>query len=105
MLSNNSINDANRALRQKSLKVNYDKKFNEMEVASSISSKIKGLKTTNESLKKCMKILLYLKKNINSDPFLMPVDPVALKIPDYPLIVKEPMDISTVEKKLMNNII
>jgi hypothetical protein len=34
--------------------------------------------------------------------FLEPVDPVALRIPDYPLIVKEPMDIGTVRKKLKN---
>jgi bromodomain-containing factor 1 len=35
--------------------------------------------------------------------FLQPVDPVALNIPDYFSIVKRPMDISTIENKLMNN--
>ncbi|KAF2105523.1 hypothetical protein BDV96DRAFT_509253, partial [Lophiotrema nucula] len=35
--------------------------------------------------------------------FRDPVDPVALKIPQYPEFVKEPMDLSTMETKLKNN--
>lgn len=33
-------------------------------------------------------------------PFMVPVDPVALNIPNYFTIIKKPMDISTVAKKL-----
>lgn len=36
----------------------------------------------------------------SAGPFLEPVDPVALKIPDYPDIVREPMDLGTVRRKL-----
>ena len=34
--------------------------------------------------------------------FSMPVDPVAMKIPDYPLVVKHPMDLGTVRDRLAN---
>lgn len=34
-----------------------------------------------------------MKKHPNAYPFLAPVDPVALKIPDYFDIVKEPIDL------------
>lgn len=33
-------------------------------------------------------------------PFLAPVDPVALRIPDYPSVVKIPMDLGTIRRKL-----
>jgi bromodomain-containing factor 1 len=36
-------------------------------------------------------------------PFLRPVDPIALNIPHYPSIVKTPMDLSTVERKLTSS--
>ncbi|PPQ76174.1 hypothetical protein CVT26_009351 [Gymnopilus dilepis] len=42
-----------------------------------------------------------LKKMKDAVPFLLPVDPVALNIPHYPSIVKQPMDLSTVERKLI----
>lgn len=50
--------------------------------------------------KHCFKVLSKLKKNLNAPPFLQPVDPVLLNIPDYPEKIKNPMDISTVNKKL-----
>lgn len=53
-----------------------------------------------EQLKYCMNILKTIKKHRDALPFLLPVDPVALSIPDYPLVIKKPMDLSTIEKKL-----
>lgn len=38
----------------------------------------------------------------DSHPFRQPVDPVALNILDYPSIIKHPMDISTMQSKLVN---
>jgi bromodomain-containing factor 1 len=35
-----------------------------------------------------------------SYPFLVAVDPVALNIPDYPKIIKQPMDLGTIDTKL-----
>lgn len=38
----------------------------------------------------------------DAPPFQIPVDPVALQIPDYFDVVKEPMDLSTIKEKLNN---
>ena len=49
------------------------------------------------------KIIELLKKHPNSYPFLVPVDPVGLNLPDYLEIVTEPIDISTIEEFLNSN--
>ncbi|KAG8897981.1 hypothetical protein FRB99_007738 [Tulasnella sp. 403] len=41
-----------------------------------------------------------IKRSKDSLPFHYPVDPISLNIPHYPNIIKNPMDFSTVEKKL-----
>jgi len=51
-------------------------------------------------MKYCGQILQKLKRNQNAFPFLEPVDPIKYGIPDYPLKIKYPMDLSTVKKKL-----
>ncbi|KAG1172234.1 hypothetical protein G6F70_005218 [Rhizopus microsporus] len=61
---------------------------------------------TSKAMKYCMQTLREMKKQKYkhlSYPFLYPVDPVALNIPDYPTIVKCPMDMSTIEQKLNRN--
>ncbi len=50
--------------------------------------------------KACLQILNKMKRNPNSGPFLKPVDPVALNIPDYTTKISHPMDISTIKHKL-----
>lgn len=57
------------------------------------------LRFCNQLIKELMSKKLY---HINF-PFLQPVDPVALNIPHYMEIVKEPMDLSTIQAKLANN--
>lgn len=57
---------------------------------------------TREQLKYCGATIKELKKNRDAPAFLVPVDPVLLNIPDYPQVVKNPMDLSTVERKLNN---
>ena len=42
-----------------------------------------------------------LKKNPNGLAFLEPVDPVKFNIPTYPMVVTKPMDLGTVETKLI----
>ncbi|KAJ6574863.1 Bromodomain-containing protein [Mycena capillaripes] len=48
----------------------------------------------------CFSTIRSLKKQKDAPPFLYPVDPVALGILHYPSIVRTPMDLSTVERKL-----
>lgn len=64
----------------------------------------KPVKGVTEVLKKCQAKLALLQKHKMAEPFLKPVDWQALRIPDYPTIVKEPMDLSTVEKKLKSGL-
>ncbi|KAK1609876.1 hypothetical protein QYE76_033549 [Lolium multiflorum] len=52
------------------------------------------------SFKKCQDLLKNLMKHRSAGPFVIPVDPVKLCIPDYFDIVKHPMDLGTIQKKL-----
>lgn len=57
-------------------------------------------------LRYCNQVIKELtsKKHYNINfPFLQPVDPVALGIPKYTEVVKEPMDLGTIQTKLANN--
>lgn len=51
-------------------------------------------------MKYCGMILTRLKRNPNAVPFLKPVDPIALGIPDYFEKIEHPMDMSTIKHKL-----
>ncbi|KAI0082226.1 Bromodomain-containing protein [Panus rudis PR-1116 ss-1] len=56
-----------------------------------------------EQLKFCEKILKDLHKKVHyniAHPFYEPVDWVKLDIPTYPKLIKRPMDLSTIRKKL-----
>ena len=49
------------------------------------------------------KIISNLKKSNASAAFRLPVDPVALNIPNYPQLIKHPMDLGTIDNKLKQN--
>ena len=51
-------------------------------------------------LRKFREVLKRLMNRDESEPFLHPVDHIALDIPQYTLIVKHPMDLNTVKEKL-----
>ncbi|CCG24222.1 Bdf1 transcription factor [Candida orthopsilosis Co 90-125] len=58
------------------------------------------LRFCNQTIKELMS-----KKHYNYNfPFLAPVDAVALNLPNYHEIVKEPMDLGTIQSKLTNNL-
>ncbi|KAF8142115.1 Bromodomain-containing protein, partial [Boletus edulis] len=51
----------------------------------------------------CLSTVRSLRKMKDAAPFLHPVDPVALNIPHYPTIVKNSMDLGSIERKLMSS--
>ena len=55
----------------------------------------------DENTKKCLGVLKALQRNPRAGPFLMPVDWKALQLPQYPKMIKHPMDLGTVETKLL----
>ncbi|KAG9299594.1 hypothetical protein G9A89_020765 [Geosiphon pyriformis] len=57
---------------------------------------------TREQHKYCANIIKSLKQYKHVGPFLDPVDPIKLNVPDYHDIVKTPMDLGTVERRLNN---
>ncbi|CAO3648912.1 unnamed protein product [Cunninghamella blakesleeana] len=68
-----------------------------------LTNKRRNPYSNSMEMKYCIQTLKELKKTKYKDinyPFLHPVDYVALNIPDYPNIIKEPMDLSTIEHKL-----
>jgi len=57
-------------------------------------------KGPNEGVKKCINVIQKLKRLSASGPFREPVDVVGLGLTDYYSVIKEPMDLRTVEEKL-----
>lgn len=62
-----------------------------------------GGEVGSDPLRRALSILRACKAHKWSWPFTLPVDPIALNIPDYFNIVKRPMDLGTIEQKLLNN--
>ena len=61
------------------------------------------IRGTSELFNKCQRIVDILKKDEDIEPFMEPVDPVELDIPDYFDIIKNPMDIGTIERNLRDH--
>jgi hypothetical protein len=53
---------------------------------------------------KALKVLSRLQNHRSGIPFLYPVDPVALNVPTYFDVIKQPMDFTTVESKIKGEV-
>jgi hypothetical protein len=60
-------------------------------------------KISDTSFQQCYKLLLTMKNHRWAWPFNTPVEPEKLGIPDYFNIIKKPMDLGSVERKLLDN--
>ena len=56
--------------------------------------------SSSRAFKECREIIGHLQRHSKANPFLEPVDPVTLGIPNYFDVIKNPMDIRTVSEKL-----
>eukprot|EP01113_Clastostelium_recurvatum_P019004 TRINITY_DN2240_c0_g2_i1.p1 TRINITY_DN2240_c0_g2~~TRINITY_DN2240_c0_g2_i1.p1 ORF type:complete len:702 (+),score=189.20 TRINITY_DN2240_c0_g2_i1:157-2262(+) len=66
-------------------------------------SGVRLLMEGSKNLKQAKEIVRQMfAKKTQAWPFLVPVDPVALGIPDYPLIITNPMDLGTIDNRLKN---
>lgn len=61
------------------------------------------LENLDPEMRKCYKLLHEFLSHKNSWPFREPVDPEALGVPNYFDIIQHPMDLSTIDTKLVNN--
>jgi len=56
-----------------------------------------------KEMEMCAQLVQEVRVLENAEIFAEPVDPIALNIPDYYQIIKHPMDLQTVEKKILAN--
>jgi E1A/CREB-binding protein len=77
--------------------------FSIPEIETHIQSLNKGLQLSPQQLKtKCLDVLKVLQSHQHGWVFNSPVDPVELGLPDYFEVIKRPMDLGTIKKKLEN---
>jgi len=79
--------------------------FSIEQIETHIASLNKGLQLPPQKLKaKCLEVLKTLQSHQHGWVFNTPVDPVELGLPDYFEVVKKPMDLGTIRKRLENNV-
>lgn len=79
--------------------------FSIEQIETHIASLNKGLRLSPQRLKStCLGVLKVLQGHQHGWVFNSPVDPVELGLPDYFEVIKKPMDLGTIRKKLENGI-
>jgi E1A/CREB-binding protein len=77
--------------------------FSVEQIETHIASLNNGLILAPQRLKtKCLEVLRSLQSHQHAWVFNAPVDPVELGLPDYFEVIKKPMDLGTIRKKLEN---
>lgn len=77
--------------------------FSVPQIETHIASLNKGLQLPPQKLKlKCLEVLKILQSHQHGWVFNSPVDPVELGLPDYFEVIKKPMDLGTIRKRLEN---
>ena len=56
----------------------------------------------SDELRQCLNLLEELTSHEDAEAFLAPVDWAALNLPDYPVIIKKPMDLGTIKSNIEN---
>jgi len=75
------------------------------QIETHIASLSKGIQLPPAKLKtKCLEVLKVLQAHQHGWVFNSPVDPVELGLPDYFEVIKKPMDLGTIRKKLENGV-
>ena len=75
------------------------------QIQTHIASLNSGLQLSPQRLKaKCLEVLKVLQSHQHAWVFNTPVDPVELNLPDYYEVIKVPMDLGTIRKKLDNGV-
>lgn len=78
--------------------------FSVEQIETHIASLHNGLQLSPQKLKtKCLEVLKVIQAHQHGWVFNSPVDPVELGLPDYFEVIKKPMDLGTIRKKLENN--
>jgi len=78
--------------------------FSIEQIETHIASLNKGLQLAPQKIKtKCLDVLKVIQSHQHGWVFNSPVDPVELGLPDYFEVIKTPMDLGTIRKKLENN--
>jgi len=79
--------------------------FSIEQIETHIASLSNGLQLPPQKLKtKCLDVLKVLQSHQHGWVFNSPVDPVELGLPDYFEVIKKPMDLGTIRKRLENGV-
>ena len=102
-----SLSNSSKALRSSTKKplavsLSTELDFGYSEKRQAYKQALNKISNSNDYITRCSELIAAVRRHPKSGPFLQPVDPVAEGVPDYPFIVKEPMDLATMQSKLLN---